>query len=113
MANLDPSAVTVLGSHFEGGLINKDYVSKRVSMVLASQGIVTANSQIPAAAFGLAIIRKGGVFVQSDNSKIILGAPSADGSLLLTYAFAAVGGAPVAQTGTFVGEVVGPPLATY
>lgn len=113
MANLASTGVTVNRSFYAGGLQNKDYVQKNVTMVLASMGIATDGSRIPATALGLARIESAGLFVKSDNTMIYLGVPSADGDFLLMYLLTSTDGAPDAVTATVVGNVMGPPSATY
>jgi len=84
MANLARSAVTINGSWNEGGPSNKRVSARNVTMVLTGQGSV-ANA-IPASVFELGVIEQATAFTASDNSLVIVAAPSADGSKLLLRA---------------------------
>lgn len=107
MANLAASAVTVLASYPMGDRFGKDMQESQLDavVILAAQGDGGAGSDIPAAAFGMSVIRDVCSIVKSDNSVILVGAPKADGSSILLKA--AGTNAPAQYTGTFNMRVKG------
>ncbi len=102
MANLAASGVTITRSYLEKFPSTEQRVLD-VSIVLSSMGSATNN--IPATSFGLARFYGPVVLVKSDNSDMLLGTPSADGTLLLLKA--AGSNAPADFSGTYVGQVKG------
>jgi hypothetical protein len=106
MANLAASGVTITRSYLEKFPSTEQRVLD-VSIVLSSMGTVANN--IPATSFGLARFYGPVVLVKSDNSVILVGTPSADGTLLLLLEATAAAGtnAPADFSGTYVGQVKG------
>lgn len=101
MATLAASGVTVSRSWFMG--LKKDVLLKEVSVVLSSMG--TATNYLPASAFGFARFVGPAHFTKSDNSVVLVGVPSYDGTKLLLKA--ADTNAPADYSGTFAGVVSG------
>lgn len=109
MADLTSSAVTLLtsenyplGDRFQKSMQESqgDY-----KVVLAAQGDGGAGSNIPAAAFGMLVIREISGVVKSDNSIQLVATPKYDGSAILLKA--AGTNAPAQYTGTFNMRVKG------
>lgn len=107
MANLAASAVTKLASYPMGDRFQKDMQESQVdvSVVLLAQGDGTNGNDIPAAAFGMSVIREVCNITKSDNSIVLVGAPKYDGSGILLKAAAT--NAPAQFTGTFNMRVKG------
>ena len=105
MADLLPSAVTIVRAWQEKSSGGQNLLCREVIATLASQGIVTAGSQIPASLFGLTTIKSCSAMIASDNSLIVVAAPNYTGTLLLCQA--AGTNAPAAATGTFKFTVKG------
>lgn len=101
MANLAESAVGVDRTWYSG--IKKEIVSKEVDVTLASMG--TATNYLPAASFNLSVFVGLSYLTKSDNSEVIIGVPSFDGSKLLLKA--ADTNAPADFTGAYHGVVQG------
>lgn len=109
MPDLTSSGVTLqtsenypLGDRFQKSMQESqgDY-----QVVLAAQGDGAAGSNIPAAAFGMSVIREISGVIKSDNSVMIVATPKADGSAILLKA--AGTNAPAQYTGTFNMRVKG------
>ena len=101
MADLAASAVTVQKTWYGG--LGKEIKHRRLTLVLTGQG--TAANAIPAAALQLNRLEGPVVLTKSDNSAIVIGAPSYDGSQLLLKN--AASNAPADYTGTFEGVISG------
>lgn len=102
MANLAASGVTITRSYLEKFPSTEQRVLD-VSIVLSTMG--TAANNIPATSFGLARFYGPTVLVKSDNADMLVGVPSANGTLLLLKA--AGSNAPADFSGTYVGQVKG------
>lgn len=106
MAALATSAVTIVRAWSEGGVTGKERSCRQVSLVLTAQGTVA--NPIPASVLGLTGITDCSNFVKSDNSKIAIGTPAADGSvLLLNLINTNAADSPSDLTGTYLGTVKG------
>jgi hypothetical protein len=103
--SLAASAVSIDRAWREIGSGGQVLLCREVTATLASQGIVTANSQIPASVFGLTTIKSCSPMTKSDNSLIVVAAPNYLGTLLLCKG--AGDNAPAAATGTFKFTVKG------
>jgi hypothetical protein len=110
MSNLASSAVQVTGRWLEPiAQSGKPRHAMRAIVTLTGQG--GTSNKVLATAFGLSEIEQNTTFIKSDNSKVYLGAPSADGSFLLLIDLTITGDStievPVDVTGTLIGIVKG------
>lgn len=103
MAALAKSAVNIISSGYLGGIGGKRYRSREVILTLTTQG--TAANPIPASALSLTKVVGCSPIVEDDDSVMVIGAPSYDGSVLLLKAAAT--NAPADFAGTFKGTVWG------
>lgn len=101
MANLASSAVTVNKSWFAG--LKKELIHRNVTVVLSGHG--TAANAITAESMNVRRFEGVSNLTKADDSEVILGVPSYDGSKLLLKAVAS--NAPAAFTGTYSGLIIG------
>lgn len=81
MASLASTAVTIRKDYNGGGLNNKLYAYREVTLVLTAQG--TTTNTITAAVLKLASISGSSVAINSANTTVLPTTPSYDGTLLL------------------------------
>lgn len=84
MADLAASAVTILDNYFSDGGNGKKFRTRKVRLVLTTQG--GATNKIPAEVLNLTSIESATPAVASDNSLVIVAAPSYDKTFLLLKA---------------------------
>lgn len=102
MANLASSAVTLVKWYYTNARVGSREKAVMVSLVLTGQGGTT--NKILASTLGLNSIERATTFTASDNSAVVVAAPSADGTFLL------LGTTPADVTGTYSGTVFGQAL---
>lgn len=103
MADLAATAVSISNSGYKSGINGKRYKTRDVVLTLTSQG--TTSNKILAGVLGLSAVAGCDPLVQDDNTDIVVGAPSYDGTVLLLKA--AGSNAPADYTGTFKTQVWG------
>lgn len=99
MANLSRTAVTILGSRYEG--TKKELIVRECTIVLTGQG--TATNKILASDLGFKGFKGSSIFTKSDNTEVLIGVPSYDKTFLLLKAAAT--NAPADFTGTYRAEL--------
>ncbi len=101
MADLAAGGIAHITAWYNGW--KKDVINREVTVTLAAMG--TAANAVPAASFGFSKFRGIAYLTKSDNTEVILGVPSYDGTKLLLKAAAT--NAPADFTGTYHGVVAG------
>ena len=101
MADLALSAVTILGSRYEG--TKKEILVRECTVVLTGQG--TATNKILASTLGFKGFKGQSIFTKSDNTEVLIGIPSYDKTFLILKAAAT--NAPADFTGTYRAELSG------
>jgi len=105
MADLASSSVVVLDSWYASGL-DKRIINRKLRVTLSSMG--TTTNKIKASVLGFHSIEGPVTLIASDNSIMLVGTPSYDGTLVLLKA--AGTNAPADFSGTFIGVFVGRPV---
>lgn len=94
MANLSSSLVTITRHWTEGGPANKDRKVLRGYITGDGGSYGGTTNTIPASAFGLRVIERcSTILVDDTTQRVLQGAPSADGTILLLQNPAAAAGA--------------------
>lgn len=101
MADLTKSAVAVTHTIYVG--VKRDRIEREVTLTLTTQG--TAANAITAASCGYHKFKGISYLTKSDDSVVLIGIPSADGSKLLLKA--AGTNDPADYSGTFSGTISG------